>query len=118
VLVVEDDADAAEALEALVSGEGFETRVARDGPSALEAAASFQPGVVLLDLGLPGMSGLEVARRLREAGSAARLVALTGYASPEDVARSREAGFERHLVKPVAVSELVRILDTLFACRS
>jgi len=64
------------------------------------------------------MSGLEVARQLREGGSGARLVALTGYGSAEDAARSRDAGFERHLVKPVLIPELVRMLDALFASRS
>jgi PAS domain S-box-containing protein len=119
VLIVEDDADAADALEALLSSEGFETRVAHDGSAALTAASSFRPGVVLLDLGLPGMGGIEVARRLRENGGAPglRLVALTGHASSEDVARSREAGFDRHLVKPLSMTELKNALDALFATR-
>ncbi len=120
VLIVEDDADSASALEAILSAEGFETRVAPDGPAALEAARSFRPGVILLDLGLPGMSGVEVARRLRadDALAGTRLVALTGYGSPEDVARSREVGFERHVVKPVNVHELKGVLDALFASRA
>ncbi|MEO8053737.1 MAG: response regulator [Acidobacteriota bacterium] len=120
VLVVEDDADSAGALEAILSSEGFETRVAFDGPGALEAARSFRPGVVLLDLGLPGMSGLEVARRLKESArqTGVRLVAMTGHGSPEDIARSRDAGFDRHLVKPVTIDELLRILDALFASRA
>ncbi len=119
VLIVEDDADSASALEAILSAEGFETRVAPDGPAALEAVRSFRPGVILLDLGLPGMSGAEVARRLRDenALAGAHLVALTGYGAQEDVARSRTAGFERHLVKPVAVHELKGVLDALFASR-
>ena len=115
---MEDDRDTADALEAIVAAEGFETRVAHDGTAALAAASSFRPGVVLLDLGLPGVGGLEVARRLREeAATPARLVALTGYGSTEDIARSREAGFDRHLVKPVSIHELKRVLDALFAAR-
>ncbi len=116
LLIVEDDPDSAESLDAILSGDGFETRVARDGPSALVAARSFRPGVVLLDLGLPGMSGLEVARRLRadEATAQARLVALTGYASADEISRTRDAGFDRHLVKPVSVEQLKIVLDGLF----
>ena len=119
VLIVEDDHDTADALDAIVASEGFETRLARDGEAALELAAAFRPGVVLLDLGLPGIGGLEVARRLREdITSTARLVALTGYGSADDVALSRQAGFDRHLVKPVSVHELRRVLDALFSARS
>lgn len=120
VLVVEDDPDSASAIDALLVAEGFETRVESDGPRALETARSFRPGVVLLDLGLPGMSGLEIARRLRQdpATAAARLVALTGYGSSEDAARSRDAGMDRHVVKPVDVEELKRTLDALFASRT
>jgi CheY-like chemotaxis protein/anti-sigma regulatory factor (Ser/Thr protein kinase) len=118
VLIVEDDRDTADALEAIVAAEGFETHVSYDGAAALAAAGSFRPGVVLLDLGLPGISGLEVARRLREdTATSARLVALTGYGSTEDITRSREAGFDRHLVKPVSIHELKRVLEALFAAR-
>ena len=121
VLIVEDDADSAAGLDAILSADGFETRVAHDGPEALRVARSFRPGVVLLDLGLPGMDGLEVARRLRAdpvMAATTRLVALTGYGSTEETARSKDAGFDRHLVKPVAIEELKRVLDTLFASQS
>ncbi len=107
-LVVDDNADAAESLAVLLRSAGHEVRTAYDGPSALAAARDLRPEVVLLDLGLPGMDGCEVARRLRqlEGLQGALLVALTGYGSEEDRRRSKEAGFDRHLVKPVDPAEL------------
>jgi CheY-like chemotaxis protein len=112
VLVVEDNADAAESLALLVRLWGHEVRVARDGPSALELARSFRPEVVLCDLGLPGMDGYEVRRRLRqEAGPGGlTLVAVTGYGHDEDRRRSKEAGFGLHLVKPVDSTALKELL--------
>jgi signal transduction histidine kinase/CheY-like chemotaxis protein len=102
VLVVDDNVDAAQSLAVLLNLWGHEVCTAHDGAAALEAAQAWQPEVVLLDIGLPGMDGYEVARRLRAAQGPARplLVALTGYAQEEDRRRSREAGFDRHLVKP------------------
>ena len=91
---------------------GHEVRVAHDGPAALEAAAAAPPEVVLLDIGLPGMDGYEVAERLRarpESGGPV-LVALTGYGQEEDRRRSREAGFDHHLVKPVDLDDLRSLL--------
>jgi CheY-like chemotaxis protein len=78
------------------------------GAEALERAAAFDPEIVLLDIGLPGIDGYEVARRLKRGGSKARLVALTGYGQPEDVRRAHDAGFDEHLVKPVDVQHLLR----------
>jgi signal transduction histidine kinase len=106
VLIVDDNEDAARSLGALLHllG-GHEVRLAHDGPAALTAVREFQPEAVLLDIGLPrGMNGYEVARRLRqEAGAEAPfLVAVTGYGQEEDRRRSREAGFDAHVVKPVA----------------
>jgi CheY-like chemotaxis protein len=103
VLVVDDNVDAAESLGRLLRLLGHEVAVAHDGPAALDAFAAARPEVVFLDIGLPGMDGYEVSRRLRgsRAGSDALLVALTGYGQDEDRARSREAGFDHHLVKPV-----------------
>jgi CheY-like chemotaxis protein len=91
---------------------GHEVRVASDGPSALELAASFRPEAVLLDIGLPGMDGYEVARRLRrqESIDGALLVALTGYGRPEDRNRAAEAGFNQHLVKPADPEVLAQML--------
>jgi PAS domain S-box-containing protein len=114
VLVVDDNADAADTLALLLRLRGYDVRVARDGPEALEAAREFNPDLVLLDIGLPGMDGYAVARALR-AGKAAgrvRLVALTGYGRDEDRRRSAEAGFDDHLVKPVAPDALLELLAT------
>jgi len=86
--------------------------VTHDGPSALAAAAAESPELVLLDIGLPGMDGYEVARRLREQPQFARtrLIALTGYGQSSDRRATTEAGFEAHLVKPVDFVELERLL--------
>jgi CheY-like chemotaxis protein len=83
-----------------------------DGPQALRVAETFRPDVILLDIGMPGMNGFEVARSLREKGigPAPRIVAVTGWGKPEDQARSREAGFDMHLVKPVEVSQIQQAL--------
>jgi PAS domain S-box-containing protein len=112
VLVVDDNRDAAVSLAMLLRLWGHEARTAHDGPSALKAALSYRPEVVLLDIGLPGPDGYEVARRLRAVLSpaAVRLVAVTGYGQEEDRRRSREAGFDAHLVKPAALDELYALL--------
>jgi len=103
VLVVDDNLDAAESLALLLRMKGYEVEVAHDGPAALEAAASFQPEVVLLDIGLPGLDGFQVASELRRRNSTASalIVALTGYGQAEDQRRSQDAGFDHHLIKPV-----------------
>jgi CheY-like chemotaxis protein len=103
VLVVEDNLDAAESLATLLRLWGHEVRVVHDGLDALDAARAYQPEVVLLDIGLPGLDGYQVAERLRsEVGlGQALLVAMTGYGQPEDRRRSREAGIDHHFVKPV-----------------
>lgn len=114
VLVVEDNLDMANALATLLRLHGHDTAVAHDGQAALATARGFQPDVVLLDLGLPGMDGYEVARRLR-AELAARpplLVAMTGYGQEEDLRRSAAAGCDHHLVKPVQFAEIERLLAT------
>jgi PAS domain S-box-containing protein len=115
ILVVDDNVNAADSLGRLLSRSwGQEVRVAYDGPTALEVARSFRPEVVLLDLGLPGMDGCEVARRLRgEPGSAdALLVAVTGWGQESDREMSRAAGFDHHLVKPVEMEMLLEVLST------
>ncbi len=111
ILVVDDNVDAARTLAELLALDGHETHVAHDGPSAVESARRLRPDVVILDIGLPGFSGLEVARRLREESSLAGLllIALSGWVQAEDLARSREAGFDHHLAKPVAVATLERL---------
>ncbi len=112
ILVVDDNVDAAMTLAELLGLDGHEAWVAHDGPSAVESARRRLPDVAILDIGLPGFSGLEVARRLRAEPSLAGifLVALSGWVQPEDLVRSREAGFDHHLAKPVEVETLVRLL--------
>jgi PAS domain S-box-containing protein len=112
VLVVDDNADAADTLAMVLSMRGYDVRVARDGPAALDTARQFLPQLVLLDIGLPGMDGYAVARALRADGRSGplRLVALTGYGREEDRRRSAEAGFDDHVVKPIAPDELLQLL--------
>jgi CheY-like chemotaxis protein len=114
VLVVDDNEDAASMMRAALEQMGYLVDVASDGLSALDRAATFHPGVVLLDIGLPVIDGYEVARRLRsqEDGAPMRLIAVTGYGQETDTRRSRDAGFERHLVKPVDLDELERIIQS------
>jgi PAS domain S-box-containing protein len=113
VLVVDDNTDAANSVAMLLRMAGHEVRVENDGPAALQSARLKLPQIVLLDIGLPGMNGHDVARELRasKGGSDMRIYAMTGYGQPEDIARSREAGFDGHLVKPVVPNELVALLD-------
>ncbi|HYO15133.1 MAG TPA: ATP-binding protein [Thermoanaerobaculia bacterium] len=114
VLVVDDNRDSAESVALLMQIWGYDVRVANDGPSALEIAGSYRPEVVLLDIGLPGMDGYEVARQLRQGqGSSVVLVAMTGYGMEEDRRRSRESGFDHHLVKPVDPEGLRALLAGL-----
>jgi len=112
VLIVDDNVDAAETLQMVVSTMGHEAETAHDGRAALEAARSRQPDIVLLDISMPGMDGFMVARRLRsEPGlRKIRVVALTGYGQQDDRRRTREAGFDDHLVKPVSPEDLRRLL--------
>ena len=91
---------------------GHEVMVAHDGATALEIAEDFSPSIAVLDIGLPLLDGYEVARRLRQIPSCADtiLIALTGYGQPEDLERSKAAGFAHHLVKPVAIKTLKSLL--------
>jgi CheY-like chemotaxis protein/anti-sigma regulatory factor (Ser/Thr protein kinase) len=112
VMVVDDNADAAASLALLLRLRGHEVATAADGLATLELARSFRPEVVLLDLGLPGMDGYEVARRLRAEAELAtvRFVAMTGHGHEEDRRRCREAGFAEHLMKPADLDEVERML--------
>jgi CheY-like chemotaxis protein len=112
ILVVDDNADGADMLAMLLKLEGHEVETALSGLEALERAPSFRPDVAILDIGLPGLDGYEVARRIRasESGVAIRLIAITGYGRQSDRERAREAGFAAHLVKPAEFSELQRVL--------
>jgi CheY-like chemotaxis protein len=104
VLVVDDNHDAALSLAMLVEMLGHEVRVAYDGVEALEAAGEFHPELVLLDIGMPRMDGYETCRRLRAQpwGASARIIAVTGWGQENDRRLSQQAGFDEHLVKPVA----------------
>src|SRR5689334_1628082 len=112
ILVVDDDVDSTEMLSRALQAVGHEVRQEHDGESALIAAAQFQPDVVLLDLGLPGMGGIEVARRLRELPELAsvRIVALTGRGEPRERTRSAAAGIQAHLVKPVDLETIIEAI--------
>lgn len=113
VLVVDDNEDAVRTLSLLLSAERHAVEVAFNGPDALQAAHVFRPDVVLLDIGLPGLDGYELARRLRasEVTKHVMLIALTGYGQPEDRRRAHQAGFDHFLVKPMNPDLLHGILD-------
>jgi CheY-like chemotaxis protein len=113
ILVVEDWQDTARTTQFLLGLWGYDCAIADDGLKALAAAALLRPDVVLLDLGLPGLNGYEVARQLRAhpATAAALLVAVTGYGQEHEVRRCWEAGFDRHLLKPVELHQLRSLLD-------
>ena len=112
VLVVDDNVDAAESLAMLLRLQGQEVAVAYDGPTALEKARVAQPALAFLDIGMPGMDGHELARKLRQEPELGNLVliALTGWGQEEDRRRSREAGFNVHLTKPASPDTLHEIL--------
>jgi signal transduction histidine kinase len=111
ILIVEDNVDARETLRKLLELQGHRVRVAAEGATALEAVRAAPPEVALVDIGLPGMDGYEIARRVRaNPGRRVTLIALTGYGLPEDRRRSAEAGFDLHLVKPVDYEKLEEAL--------
>jgi two-component system CheB/CheR fusion protein len=111
VLIIDDNADAADSMAMLLQIEGHDVDAAYSPEDGMRKAASFAPELVLLDIGLPRIDGCEVARRLRDSGFKARLVAVTGHGDETSRARIREAGFDAHLLKPVefdALGELLR----------
>jgi PAS domain S-box-containing protein len=112
ILIVDDSLDSTRTLAKLLELRGHKVRCAFDGPSAIEMAAAEEPDFVLLDIGLPGMDGYQVAERLRQQSPAGplKLIAVTGYGGDEDRRRSQSAGFDYHLVKPVSPDELCEIL--------
>jgi signal transduction histidine kinase len=117
ILVVEDNLDSAEAMLLLLRGVGHEVTVVSDGREAVEVARRMQPEVILLDIGLPGMDGYQLARLLRGMPEtrAARLIAVSGYGQQKDRKRSQEAGFDVHLVKPVDPSKLTEAINAVAA---
>jgi CheY-like chemotaxis protein len=110
VLVVDDNQDSADSLAMLLELEGHTVRAVYSAAEALEQVAAFTPDVVLLDIGLPVMNGYDVAREIKKASRPPRLIAVSGYAQPEDKERSAAAGFSAHLVKPVDIAVLKKAL--------
>lgn len=115
VLVIDDNADAADSLEQLLGLDGHEVRTANTGRAGLAAAASFAPHLVLLDIGLPDQSGYDVARQMRAAGGEHRayLVALTGRGQSEDRDDALAAGFDLHITKPIDLQQLDELVRSV-----
>lgn len=113
ILIADDNEDTARSWAALLEMEGCETRIAFSGDEALEAAENFHPDVALLDIGMPGMNGYELARRLRRTLDGARLllVAITGWGQEQDKQAAREAGFNAHFTKPVNLPQLIELIE-------
>lgn len=113
VLLVEDEADTAESFRKLIQNFGYEVEVVHNGPDALFSGLKFRPDVVLLDIGLPFMNGFEVARKIRERfwGRSAYIIATTSWDSDEDKRLSKAAGIDVHMVKPIDLAELARLLS-------
>jgi two-component system CheB/CheR fusion protein len=112
VLVIDDNVDTCESLSAALGLTGHRVRTASDGKAGIAAAQALKPDVVLCDVGLPDIDGYEVARTLRadETLRSTRLIALSGYARPEDKERAKKAGFDAHVAKPPKVEELNELL--------
>lgn len=112
VLVVDDSADAAESLALVLEIEGFQALIAHDGRSALDRIEQERPDAVLLDLGLPDLDGVEVGRRIRARrdGAGILLIAISGHGGQDDIAATRAAGFDAHLVKPVDPGRIMELL--------
>jgi len=119
ILIVDDNNDGAEMLSEALTMSGHQTEVASDGAEALACAALFEPEVCLIDIGLPGMDGYELARRLRAkpATANARLIAVTGFSQPSDRGLARDAGFDLHLAKPVELDQLQQAIAGLSTAR-
>lgn len=115
ILVVDDNADAADSLAMLLEYLGRTVRVANSGQAALDMLREFRPEVILMDIGMPGMDGLEVARRIREQPpfDSATLIALSGWGQEEDKRRASESGFDHHLTKPVDLPMLEALLASV-----
>jgi CheY-like chemotaxis protein len=109
ILLVDDNTDATDPLR--LTDHGYQVAVAYDGPQALVALAHFQADVAVIDIGLPVMDGYELAAQIRESSRVPRLIAMTGYGQRADLVRSRQTGFDDHLVKPVDVAALIAVID-------
>ena len=113
IVVADDNEDSAESFAMLLSFSGHEVRVAHDGAAALDAVRDFRPDVAFLDIGMPGLTGYEVAEAVRAEpwGNEVTLIAVTGWGQPDDRLRARTAGFDRHLIKPIDPAEVDRLLS-------
>jgi CheY-like chemotaxis protein len=113
ILIVEDNPDTADSLAALLESYGHTVAVAYTGPEGLAAAGTSKPDIAIVDIGLPGMDGHELARQLRRQldGADCLLIAATAYSRQEDIARSVEAGFDAHFVKPVPLVRFLQLID-------
>ncbi len=113
ILVVDDNADAALTTQTLLELQGHEVQAASDGEAALAAVQTFRPEVVILDIGLPGMDGYEIAKRLRAMPETAHalLIALSGYGQAEDIRKSKESGFDHHLLKPAETGRIEALIS-------
>lgn len=119
VLIVDDNVDAAESLAALLQFDGAEARVETDAKAIIEVVKAFDPMLVLLDLELPDIDGLEACRRIRRAkGREVYVAALTGWSREQDVVHAREAGFDAHVVKPIGVARLKELVTLASARRA
>jgi len=115
VLVVDDNVDAAQSLAMLLELMGYEAKAVYSGRAALEIAVAYDPVAIILDIGMPGMNGYEVARQLRESADSENvvLIALSGFAQDDDRSRAMRTGFDAHLVKPVELETLEALLERL-----
>jgi CheY-like chemotaxis protein len=113
ILIAEDNPDVASSMKQLLEGLGYKAHVVNDGESAIKAVGEFQPQVILMDIGLPNLSGYGAARRIRaeNPGMPMRIIALTGLGHKVDRLRSAEAGIDHHMVKPPDLAALQKILD-------
>lgn len=114
ILIVEDNRDSADSLKTLLEALGYVAQVVYDGESAVRTAAALRPGVIIMDVGLPGMNGYDAARRIRSEnpGLAVLIIALTGWGQQADRQRSAAAGIDHHLIKPLDLAVLQEILDS------
>ena len=114
MLVADDNRDSAETLAMLLRVDGHEVMIAHDGPAALAAFGGFTPDIVLLDIGMPGSNGYEVARQIRRAslGGEVKLIAITGWGQEADKQKAFAAGFDHHLTKPVDTRQLNQLIES------
>jgi len=112
IVIADDNEDSAQSFAMLLSFSGHEVKVAHDGAEALDTLRSFRPDVAFLDIGMPGLTGYEVAQAVRAEpwGRKVTLIAVTGWGQPDDMRRAHTAGFDRHLVKPIDPDEVDRLL--------